>query len=194
MFWGYRGGAATENTPFRPRSPYGVAKATAFWQVANYREAYGLFACSGILFNHESPLRPERFVTQKIVTAACRIAQGDQAKLHLGNLDVWRDWGWAPEYVLAMYRMLQGSQAQDYVIATGKSNSLRDFVQLTFEVLGLDWQRHVQMEPALLRPTDITKTIGNPAKAKAELGWQARWDLPMIIEAMVGEHLAKANL
>jgi GDPmannose 4,6-dehydratase len=181
---------ATENTPFRPRSPYGVAKATAFWQVANYREAYGIFACSGILFNHESPLRPERFVTQKIVTGACRIARGKQETLRLGNLDIWRDWGWAPEYVLAMHRMLQQDQAQDYVIATGKSNSLRDFVRLTFEALGLDWQKYVQTEPMLLRPTDITKTIGNPAKAKAELGWQAHWDLPMIIEAMVRENPA----
>lgn len=181
---------ATENTPFRPRSPYGVAKATAFWQVANYREAYGIFACSGILFNHESPLRPERFVTQKIVTGACRIARGKQETLCLGNLDVWRDWGWAPEYVLAMHRMLQQDQAQDYVIATGKSNSLRDFVRVTFEALGLDWQKYVQTEPMLLRPTDITKTIGNPAKARAELGWQAHWNLPMIIEAMVRENPA----
>jgi GDPmannose 4,6-dehydratase len=185
---------ATEMTPFRPRSPYGVAKATAFWQVANYREAYGIFACSGILFNHESPLRPERFVTQKIVSGACHIAQGQQEVLRLGNLDVWRDWGWAPEYVVAMHSMLQGPQARDYVIATGKSNSLRDFVRLTFAVLGLDWQSYVQTESGLLRPTDITKTIGNPAKARAELGWQARWDLPMIIEAMVRENLAKANL
>jgi GDPmannose 4,6-dehydratase len=162
--------------------------------VANYREAYGIFACSGILFNHESPLRPERFVTQKIVGGACRIAQGQQEVLRLGNLDVWRDWGWAPEYVVAMHSMLQGSQARDYVIATGKSNSLRDFVRLTFAVLGLDWQSYVQTESGLLRPTDITKTIGNPARARAELGWQARWDLPMIIEAMVRENLAKANL
>ncbi|MGA0200759.1 MAG: GDP-mannose 4,6-dehydratase, partial [Prochlorotrichaceae cyanobacterium] len=123
---------ADEDTPFRPRSPYGVAKATAFWAVANYREAYGLFACSGILFNHESPLRPPRFVTQKIITTAHRIAQGSPEKLHLGNIQVQRDWGWAPEYVEAMYQMLQQSSPEDYVIATGTTTSLEGFVIETF--------------------------------------------------------------
>ncbi|MFM9157931.1 MAG: GDP-mannose 4,6-dehydratase, partial [Dolichospermum sp.] len=127
--------AASENTPFRPRSPYAVAKTAAFWELANYREAYGLFACSGILFNHESPLRPERFVTQKIVATACRIAQGSNEKLYLGNTAIQRDWGWSPEYVEAMYLMLQQDQADDYVIATGNSSSLEDFVIAAFTTL-----------------------------------------------------------
>jgi GDP-mannose 4,6-dehydratase len=131
---------ADENTPFRPRSPYAVAKAAAFWEVANYREAYGLFACSGILFNHESPLRPERFVTQKIVTAACRIAEGSTEKLTLGNMAIRRDWGWAPEYVEAMSLMLQQEQPEDYVIATGESCSLEEFVAIAFAAVGLDWR------------------------------------------------------
>lgn len=132
--------AADEMTPFRPRSPYAVAKATAFWEVANYREAYGLFACSGILFNHESPLRPERFVTQKIVAGACRIARGSSEKLHLGNLKIQRDWGWAPEYVEAMYLMLQKEEPDDYAIATGESYKLEDFVARAFAAVDLNWR------------------------------------------------------
>ncbi|MHC5724380.1 MAG: GDP-mannose 4,6-dehydratase, partial [Nostoc sp.] len=138
--------AADETTPFRPRSPYAVAKAAAFWEVANYREAYGLFACSGILFNHESPLRPERFVTQKIVAAACRIAQGSTEQLYLGNMQIQRDWGWAPEYVEAMYLMLQQSQPDDYVIATGESGSLEEFVAAAFASVNLDWRHHVVID------------------------------------------------
>jgi len=167
--------AAEENTPFRPRSPYAVAKATAFWEVANYREAYGLFACSGVLFNHESPLRPERFVTQKIIATACRIAQGSKEKLYLGNMSIQRDWGWAQEYVEAMYLMLQQSQPDDYVIATGESTSLEDFVAAAFASVNLEWRDHVIVDSSLFRPTDLAVGKGNPSKAKNQLGWEAKY-------------------
>ena len=177
---------ATEETPFRPRSPYAVAKATAFWEVANYREAYGLFACSGILFNHESPLRPERFVTQKIVAGACRIAaEGGQGKLILGNLGVERDWGWAPEYVDAMWRMLQQPAAEDYVIATGETRPLQDFVARAFACVGLDWREHVVSDKAFLRPTDLQKGWANPGKARRQLGWTATHKLDDVVRLMV---------
>ena len=165
---------ANEGTPFRPRSPYAVAKSAAHWLVSNYREAYGLFACTGILFNHESPLRPERFVSQKIVQAARRIAAGSKEKLDLGNTRVVRDWGWAPEYVEAMYLMLQQDRADDYVVATGESVSLEDFIRFTFEHLGLDWKEHVVANQALLRPLDIVESRADPAKAARVLGWTAR--------------------
>ena len=148
-----------EQTPFRPRSPYAVAKSTAHWAVANYREAYGLFACTGVLFNHESPLRPTRFVTRKIVTAACRIAAGSGEGLNLGNIDVERDWGWAPEYVGAMWRMLQQPGPRDFVIATGHTSSLRDFVAKAFKSVGLDWHDHVKYNPDLIRPSDIGSSV-----------------------------------
>ena len=176
---------ADETTPFRPRSPYGVAKATAFWQVANYREAYGLFACSGILFNHESPLRPERFVTQKIVSTACRIAAGSLEKLFLGNMSIQRDWGWAPEYVEAMYLMLQQAQPDDYVIATGVSHKLEDFVATAFAELNLDWREHLIIDESLFRPTDIQLGSGNPTKASQKLGWQARYQMRDTIRMMI---------
>ncbi|MEH2361350.1 GDP-mannose 4,6-dehydratase [Nostoc sp.] len=177
--------AADETTPFRPRSPYAVAKAAAFWEVANYREAYGLFACSGILFNHESPLRPERFVTQKIVAAACRIAQGSTEQLYLGNMQIQRDWGWAPEYVEAMYLMLQQSQPDDYVIATGESSSLEEFVAAAFASVNLDWRHHVVIDNSLLRPTDLAVGRGNPVKAKEKLGWQAKYKMKQVVQMMV---------
>jgi GDPmannose 4,6-dehydratase len=177
--------AADETTPFRPRSPYAVAKAAAFWEVANYREAYGLFACSGILFNHESPLRPERFVTQKIVAAACRIAKGSNEKLYLGNTQIQRDWGWAPEYVEAMYLMLQQEEPDDYVIATGESCSLEDFVAAAFASIDLDWREHVVIDNSLLRPTDLAVGRGNPAKAKNKLGWQAKYKIKDVVQMMV---------
>ncbi len=180
------GRAAAENTPFAPRSPYAVAKSAAFWEVANYREAYGLFACSGILFNHESPLRPERFVTQKIVAAARRIAAGEQGeKLRLGNIDVQRDWGWAPEYVEAMWRMLQQERADDYVIATGECRPLADFVRVAFECVGLDWREHVATDKRLLRPTDLEVGLGNPEKARRELGWSATTKMDGVVRKMV---------
>ncbi len=139
--------AANENTPFAPRSPYAVAKASAHWLVANYREAYGLHACNGILFNHESPLRPARFVTQKIVSTACRIAIGSGERLTLGRLDIVRDWGWAPEYVEGMWRMLQHDAPRDYVLATGLASTLESFVRTAFECLDMDWREHVVSDP-----------------------------------------------
>ncbi|MBW4680309.1 MAG: GDP-mannose 4,6-dehydratase [Microcoleus vaginatus WJT46-NPBG5] len=187
-----RDASANETTPFRPRSPYAVAKAAAFWEVANYREAYGLFACSGILFNHESPLRPGRFVTQKIVAGACAIAQGSQEKLRLGDISVRRDWGWAPEYVEAMYLMLQQEKPDDYVIATGESNKLEDFVATAFACLGLDWQEHVVIDKTFYRPTDIAVGRGHPAKAREQLGWQAKYKMQDVVRMMV--EAKQANL
>jgi GDPmannose 4,6-dehydratase len=177
--------AASETTPFHPRSPYALAKSTAFWAVANYREAYGLFACSGILFNHESPLRPERFVTQTFVAGACRIAREGGGQLTLGNLLVERDWGWAPEFVDAMHRMLQRPVASDYVIATGESRPLRDFVAESFASVGLDWREHVITDAGLLRPTDLKKGWGNPAKAALELGWEPQTRMSGVVRRMV---------
>jgi GDPmannose 4,6-dehydratase len=176
---------ADENTPFRPRSPYAVAKAAAFWEVANYRDAYGLFACSGILFNHESPLRPPRFVTRKIIDAAIRIADGSGETLQLGRLEVRRDWGWAPEYVEAMAAMLAGEQPEDFVIATGSSHTLQEFVAASFAAVGLDWQAYVGIDPTLFRPSDILVSCGNPAKAEEKLGWQARTQLSDVITKMI---------
>jgi GDPmannose 4,6-dehydratase len=177
--------AADEQTPFSPRSPYAVAKASAHWLVANYREAYGLYACSGILFNHESPLRPARFVTRKIISAACRIAAGSGETLSLGRLDIVRDWGWAPEYVDAMWRMLQRETPRDYVIASGESNSLQDFVATAFEAVGLDWRRHVVSDPLLYRPTDLAWSLANPARAAQELGWSAHHHMRDVVREMV---------
>jgi GDPmannose 4,6-dehydratase len=176
---------AHENTPFRPRSPYAVAKAAAFWQVANYREAYRLFACSGILFNHESPLRPKRFVTQKIVSAAHEIAQGRTQKLCLGDISIQRDWGWSPEYVEAMYQMLQQDAPDDYVIATGQSFSLEAFVAEVFAYLGLNWRDHVEIDSSLFRPTDIAVSRGDATKAREKLGWQAKSTMQAIARMMV---------
>jgi GDPmannose 4,6-dehydratase len=183
--------AADEDTPFRPRSPYAVAKAAAFWQVDNYREAYSLHTCTGILFNHESPLRPERFVTRKIIAAACRIASGSGERLRLGNLDVHRDWGWAPEYTLAMWQMLQQDEPADYVIATGTTHSLREFVARAFDGVGLDWQDHVEQDPALLRPTDLSCGRANPARAAAKLGWQAGRTMPDVVTLMLEADMAR---
>ena len=176
---------ADEQTPFRPRSPYAVAKAAAFWEVANYREAYGLFACSGILFNHESPLRPERFVTQKIVRTASRIAAGSGERLRLGNLDIWRDWGWAPEYVRAMWLMLQQDTPEDYVIATGVTSSLEQFVEEVFRLKGLHWKDHVDIDPAFFRPSDLRMSAANPDKAAARLGWKAQYTVRDVAREMV---------
>ncbi len=177
--------AATESTPFRPRSPYAVAKAAAFWQVANYREAYGMFACSGILFNHESPLRPERFVTQKIIRAAVRIKAGSNERLRLGSIGISRDWGWAPEYVDAMWRMLQRDKPEDFVIATGQTHSLQAFIEEAFKAVDLDWKAHVDFESTLVRPLDIAVSRGAPYKAAAELGWRATKAMPEVVRAMI---------
>lgn len=163
---------ANEETPFHPRSPYAVAKASAHWMVQNYRDAYDLFACTGILFNHESPLRPSRFVTQKIVKAAARIAKGSNERLFLGNISIQRDWGWAPEYVQAMWRMLNVDCPDDYVIATGRTVPLEYFVKIVFDYFRLDWTEHVEVDCSLLRPADILIGRANPEKAKLKLGWQ----------------------
>jgi GDPmannose 4,6-dehydratase len=179
-----RGEPANENTAFRPRSIYAVAKAAAHWQVANYREAYKLFACTGMLFNHESGLRPERFVTRKIIEAARRIAAGSDEKLVLGNTRVVRDWGWAPEYVEAMWRMLQMDRPDDYVIATGRSVSLEYFVERAFREFGRDWREHVETRKALLRPTDLEASYADPRKARDVLGWTARRQVEDVVTEM----------
>jgi GDPmannose 4,6-dehydratase len=176
---------ADEATPFHPRSPYGIAKVAAHHAVANYRDAYGLFASTGILFNHESPLRPAHFVTQKIVSAAVRIAGGSRERLALGNVDITRDWGWAPEYVEAMWRILQQARPDDFVVATGRSHSLREFVDRTCAAVGLVAGVHVDVDPGQARPTDITASAANPAKARAVLGWRATADLDAIIRDLV---------
>ena len=176
---------ANEDTPFRPRSPYAVAKSAAFWEVANYREAYDLFACTGILFNHESPLRPERFVTRKIVAAAARIAAGSKERLRLGNIDIARDWGWAPEYVEAMWRMLQQDTPSDYVIATGETRKLSDFIDVAFAQVGLNWKEWVDIDPEFFRPTDLKVGRADPSKALRELGWHATIHLDDVVKRMV---------
>jgi GDPmannose 4,6-dehydratase len=184
---------ATEETSINPRSPYGIAKATSFWQVAQYREAYSLHACTGILFNHESPLRPERFVTQKIVAAACRIAAGEQQTLTLGDLTVQRDWGWAPEYVVAMHRMLQQEQPEDLVIATGQTHSLEKFVAAAFSAVGLRWRAYVRHDERFVRPTELACGRADPSRAREKLGWQARYQMPDVARMMVEARLAGAS-
>jgi GDPmannose 4,6-dehydratase len=178
---------ATEDSPFRPRSPYGVAKASAHMLVSNYRDAYGIFACNGILFNHESPHRPRRFVTAKIAEAARRIAAGSRETLNLGRLDIVRDWGWAPEFVDAMWRMLQQDVADDYIVATGMSQSLEQFVAAAFETVGLSWRDHVKIDPALVRPTDLPWSGADPSKAADRLGWRAVTKMPEVARRMVLE-------
>jgi len=185
------GQPADENTPFRPRSPYAVAKATAFWEIANYREAYNLYASTGILFNHESPMRPERFVTQKIVRSACRIANGSSEKLRLGNIEIARDWGWAPEYVEAMWMILQQEKADDFVIATGETNRLEDFVAEVFKCVGLNWRDHVESDPSLLRPSEIMVSRANPEKSANLLGWQATYRMKDVARMMVEEYSSR---
>ena len=176
--------AATEATAFRPRSPYAAAKACAHNLVANYREAYRMHACTGILFNHESPLRAERFVTQKIVRSACRIASGAQDKFTVGNLEIHRDWGWAPEYVEVMWQMLQDPQPEDLVIATGRTVSLQYFVERAFANFGLDWKKHVSSDESLLRPSDIRYGAGDPSRAREKLGWHFTRDVDGVVDAL----------
>jgi GDPmannose 4,6-dehydratase len=185
------GQPADEETPFRPRSPYAAAKAAAFWQVANYREAYGLYCCSGILFNHESPLRPARFVTRKIVAAAARIKQGSPERLRLGNIGIQRDWGWAPEYVDAMYRMLQLPEPRDLVIATGETNSLEAFVAEAFRAADLDYRDHVDSDPSLFRPTDIAHGAADPSRARERLGWAAQHRMRDVVRMMLEAELSR---
>jgi GDPmannose 4,6-dehydratase len=185
--------AANESSHFHPQSPYAVAKATAFWNIAMYREAYGLFACSGILFNHESPLRPERFVTKKIVAAAVRIANGSDETLEVGNLNIRRDWGWAPEYVDAMWRILQQPNAEDYVIATGSTFSLEEFLDCAFVLCGLDWREHVRIDQTLARPLDIAESRADPRKAKEKLGWVAQHHMKSVAKMMIAAEAPPTN-
>ncbi len=179
------GKPASESTPFHPVSPYAVAKASAFWLVDNYRNAYNLFACTGILFNHESHLRPIRFVTQKIISSAKRIAAGSDEKLTLGRLDISRDWGWAPEYVEAMWLMLQQPTPEDFVIATGQTNTLQSFVAEAFGQLGLNWEEYIEQNQEFIRPTDLLLSVGNPEKAELQMGWKAKSKMEDVIRLML---------
>ena len=178
-----------ENTPFYPRSPYGVAKVYSYWITKNYREAYGLFACNGILFNHESPRRGGTFVTRKITRAVARIAAGQQSELYMGNLDSVRDWGYAPEYVEGMWRMLQHDTPEDFVLATGSAYTVKDFLQFSFERVGLDWEKYVKFDERYLRPTEVDSLIGDAGKAKDLLGWEAKTHTPALAALMVDSDL-----
>ena len=174
----------TERTPFYPRSPYAVAKLYAYWITVNYRESYGLYACNGILFNHESPRRGETFVTRKVTRAAAAIKLGLQDKLYLGNLDAKRDWGFAPEFVEAMWRMLQQDEPEDYVIATGETHTVRELCETAFGHLGLDYQQHVEIDPRYFRPAEVDLLIGDPSKAKQKLGWQPQVTFKELVRMM----------
>jgi GDPmannose 4,6-dehydratase len=174
-----------ESTPFYPRSPYGVAKLYAHWMTINYRESFGLHASTGILFNHESPLRGIEFVTRKVTDAAARIAQGTQHELRLGNIDAQRDWGFAGDYVDAMWRMLQQDQGDDYVVATGRTTTVREMCRIAFEHVGLAYQDHLVIDPQFLRPAEVDVLLGNPAKAERQLGWKAATSLEQLITMMV---------
>lgn len=174
-----------EQTPFYPRSPYGVAKVYSYWITKNYREAYGIFASNGILFNHESPRRGDTFVTRKITRAVARIAAGEQSELFMGNLDAVRDWGYAPEYVEAMWRMLQHDTPEDFVVATNTAYTVRDFLQFSFERANLDWQKYVKFDERYLRPTEVDSLIGDPSKAEQLLGWVPTIETPRLAQIMV---------
>ncbi len=183
----------TETTPFYPRSPYGCAKAFSFWQTVNYREAYGLFAANGILFNHESPRRGQTFVTRKITRAATRIKEGLQEKLYLGNLDAKRDWGFAGDYVEAMWLMLQQEKSDDYVIATGQTHSIREFLDLAFKRVGLDWNKYVEIDKRYLRPTEVDLLRGDPSKARKVLGWEPKVGFEQLAAMMIDADLELAR-
>jgi GDPmannose 4,6-dehydratase len=180
---------ATEESAFHPRSPYAVGKAAAHWAVANYRDSFRLYACSGLLFNHESTLRPRRFVTRKIVAGAVDIAKRRSDRLTLGDLSIVRDWGWAEEYVVAMWLMLQQAAPADYVIATGEPHSLREFVEQAFRYIGLDWTKHVDYDAALSRPSDVAFSVGRPEKARAELGWTAGVRMAEVVKRLIEDEL-----
>jgi len=183
-----------ELTPFQPRSPYAVAKVFAHWMTVQYREAHGLFASNGILFNHESPRRGVTFVTRKITRGIAAILAKTESKVYLGNLDAWRDWGYAPEYVEAMWRMLQADEPDDYVIATGETHSVREFAARAFEMAGLDWQEHVEVDPRYFRPTEVDRLCGNPSKAGAKLGWRATTPFDELVRIMLTADLREAGL
>ena len=183
----------TESTPFYPRSPYGCAKVYSYWQTVNYREAYGIFACNGILFNHESPRRGETFVTRKITRAATRIKLGLQDKLYLGNLDAKRDWGFAGDYVEAMWLMLQADEPGDYVVATGQTYSVRQFLDEVFGHLDLDWNDYVEIDPRYFRPTEVELLLGDATKAKKILNWQPKVDMKQLAQMMVDSDMKLAQ-
>ena len=183
-----------EDTPFHPRSPYGVAKVYSYWITRNYREAYGLFACNGILFNHESPRRGGTFVTRKITRAVARIAAGQQTELYMGNLDSVRDWGYAPEFVEGMWRMLQHDQPEDFVLATNTGYTVKDFLQLSFGRANLDWEKYVKFDERYLRPSEVDSLIGDPSKAKDLLGWTPKVLTPKLAEIMVDADIAALEI
>ena len=193
MFGSVRDEPQTEQTPFWPRSPYGVAKAYGHWITVNYRESYGVFACSGILFNHESPLRGKEFVSRKISCAVARIKHGLQEQLKLGNLDAMRDWGFAGDYVRAMWLMLNQNEPDDYVIATGEKHSVRQFAEIAFAHVGLDWREFVAVDPALLRPADVNTLCGDAGKARAVLGWKPDVTFPDLVKMMVDADLQRVR-
>ncbi len=193
MFGGVRQEPQNEDTPFWPRSPYGVAKVYGHWITVNYRESYDLFACSGILFNHESPLRGKEFVTRKVSDGVARIKLARAGKLKLGNLDAMRDWGFAGDYVRAMWLMLQQPEPADYVVATGEKHSVRELVELAFRCAGLDWQEHVEIDPALFRPAEVTTLRGDASKARAKLGWQPTVDFAGLVRMMVEADLERVR-
>jgi GDPmannose 4,6-dehydratase len=191
MFGKVRETPQRETTPFHPRSPYGVAKVYGHHIAVNYRESYGLYVCSGILFNHESPRRGREFVTRKVTDGVAKIARGLATELRLGNLSAKRDWGFAGDYVDAMWRMLQQPEPDDYVVATGEAHSVQELVEIAFGVVGLDWRKFVVEDPALLRPAEVDHLIGDPAKAKRVLGWQPTVSFPQLVEMMVRADLAR---
>lgn len=184
----------SEKTLFQPRSPYAAAKVYAYWMVVNYREGYNLFACNGILFNHESPRRGETFVTRKITRAIANILAGNQKKLYLGNLDARRDWGYAPEYVEAMWLMLQQDKPDDYIIGTGESHSVREFLEKAFSYAGLDWQKYVKIDPRYLRPTEVEFLQADVSKAKKKLGWQPKVTFKELVQIMVDADMEAVGL
>jgi GDPmannose 4,6-dehydratase len=179
----------SETTPFHPRSPYAVAKVAAYWAAVNYREAYGMFASNGILFNHESERRGETFVTRKITRAVARIKHGLQDKLYLGNLDAKRDWGYAPDYVEAMWMMLQADEPDDFVVATGATHTVREFLERSFRHAGLDWEPHVEIDPRYFRPSEVDALLGDPTKARETLGWEPRVGFEELVQVMVDADL-----
>ncbi len=193
MFGSVREEPQRETTPFWPRSPYGVAKVYGYWITVNYRESYDLFACNGILFNHESPLRGKEFVTRKITDAVARIKLGVQKKLKLGNLDALRDWGFAGDYVRAMWMMLDHDTPDDYVIATGEKHSVREFAQIAFQHVGLDWQDHVEVDPRFLRPAEVTTLCGDCTKARQTLGWEPQVPFEDLVRMMVDADLNRVK-
>ena len=183
----------SEKTPFYPRSPYGVSKLFAHWMTINYRESFNIFGCSGILFNHESPLRGIEFVTRKVTDAVARIKLGAQDKLALGNIDAKRDWGFSGDYVEAMWLMLQQDAPDDFVVATGRTTTVRDMCRIAFDHVGLDYEKYVVIDPRFYRPAEVEVLLGNPAKAKAKLGWEARTSLEDLMRMMVDADLARVK-